>query len=250
MTEPLLQIDDPYWSKPIGEYIEKYGTELDPQKYQENGLSSKEASERLLKYGKNVLGSKTKTNLVSLLASQFKSPIIIIFIFTSIISYFLGQIEDALIILIIVVMSGILGFWQEKGASDAVTKLLALVQLRSNVLHDGKDCVIPVEDIVPGDIITLKSGDNVPADCILVTSKDLFVNEATLTGESYPVEKSVGILPEETPIRDRSNCLFAGTFVVSGIARALVLKTGSTTELGKISDRLRRKMPETEFERG
>jgi Mg2+-importing ATPase len=147
-------------------------------------------------------------------------------------------------------MSGILGFWQEKGASDAVTKLLALVQLRSNVLRDGKDCVIPVEDIVPGDIITLKSGDNVPADCILITSNDLFVNEATLTGESYPVEKSVGTLPEETPIRDRSNCLFAGTFVVSGIARALVLKTGSTTELGKISDRLRRKVPETEFERG
>ncbi|HEY7108511.1 MAG TPA: magnesium-translocating P-type ATPase, partial [Nitrososphaeraceae archaeon] len=250
MTETLLEIDDPYWSKPIGRYIEIYGTDLDPQKYQQNGLTSKEASERLLKYGKNLLGSKTKTNLISLLASQFKSPIIIIFIFTSIISYFLGQIEDALIILIIVVMSGILGFWQEKGASDAVTKLLALVQLKSNVLRDGKDCVIPVEDIIPGDIIILKSGDNVPADCILITSKDLFVNEATLTGESYPVEKSVCTLPEETSIRDRSNCLFAGTFVVSGIARALVLKTGSTTELGKISDRLRHKVPETEFERG
>lgn len=252
LTETLLQIDDPYWSKPIGECLKRCSIDLDldPQKYQENGLTSKEASDRLSKYGKNLLGSKTKTNLISLLASQFKSPIIIIFIFTSIISYFLGQIEDALIILIIVVMSGILGFWQEKGASDAVTKLLALVQLRSNVLRDGKDCVIPVEDIVPGDIITLKSGDNIPADCILITSKDLFVNEATLTGESYPVEKSVCTLPEETPIRDRSNCLFASTFVVSGIARALVLKTGSTTELGKISDRLRRKMPETEFERG
>jgi Mg2+-importing ATPase len=250
LTETLLEIDDPYWSKPIGEYIEKYGIDLDPQKYQENGLTSKEASERLSKYGKNLLGSKTKTNLISLLASQFKSPIIIIFIFTSILSYFLGQIEDALIIIVIVVVSGLLGFWQEKGASDAVTKLLALVQLRSNVLRDGIDCVISVEDIVPGDIITLKSGDNIPADCMLITSKDLFVNEATLTGESYPVEKSVNILPKETPIRDRSNCLFTGTFVISGIARALVLKTGSVTELGKISDRLRRKMPDTDFERG
>jgi len=250
LTETLLEKDNPYWSKPIGECLKKCSIDLDPQQYQENGLISKEASDRLLKYGKNLLGSKTKTNLISLLASQFKSPIIIIFIFTSILSYFLGQIEDALIIIIIVVASGILGFWQEKGASDAVTKLLALVQLRSNALRDGKDCVIPVEDVVPGDIITLKSGDNIPADCMLITSKDLFVNEATLTGESYPVEKSVGTLPEETPIRDRSNCLFAGTFVVSGIARALVLKTGSTTELGKISDRLRRKVPETEFERG
>jgi len=94
-------------------------------------------------------------------------------------------------------------------------------------------------NIVPGDIITLKSGDNIPADCMLITSKDLFVNEATLTGESYPIEKSVSTLPEATPIRDRSNCLFTGTFVVSGIATALVLKTGSATELGKISDRLR-----------
>lgn len=250
MTEASLEIDDPYWSIPISEHLKKSSIDLDPQKYQANGLTSEEASKRLLKYGKNLLESKTKTNLISLLVSQFKSPIIIIFIFTSILSYFLGQIEDALIIIVIVVVSGLLGFWQEKGASDAVTKLLALVQLRSNVLRDGMDCVISVEDIVPGDIITLKSGDNIPADCILITSKDLFVNEATLTGESYPVEKSVNTLPEETPIRDRSNCLFTGTFVISGIAKALVLKTGSITELGKISDRLRRKMPETEFERG
>ena len=250
MTEALLEIGDSYWSIPVSEYLKKCSVDLDPQKYQATGLTSKDADNRLLKYGKNLLGSKTKTNLISLLASQFKSPIIIIFIFTSILSYFLGQIEDALIIIIIVVVSGLLGFWQEKGASDAVTKLLALVQLRSSVLRDGKDCIIPVEDIVPGDIITLKSGDNIPADCMLITSKDLFVNEATLTGESYPVEKSINTLPEETPIRDRSNCLFTGTFVVSGIATALVLKTGSVTELGKISDRLRRKMPETEFEKG
>ena len=139
---------------------------------------------------------------------------------------------------------------QEKGATDTVTKLLAIVQLKSIVLRGGKDCVIPFEDIVPGDIVMLKSGDNIPADCMVINSKDLFVNEATLTGESYPVEKSVCILPKETVLRERINCLFAGTFIVSGTAKAVVLKTGTDTELGKISDRLRHKAPETEFERG
>ena len=127
---------------------------------------------------------------------------------------------------------------------------MAIVQLKTIVLRDGKDCEIPFEDIVPGDIVMLKSGDNIPADCMIINSKDLFVNEATLTGESYPVEKSVCILPKETPLRERTNSLFMGTFIVSGTAKALVIKTGTDTELGKISDRLRHKAPETEFERG
>jgi P-type Mg2+ transporter len=242
--------DYSYWSMSIPDLLRQFNENQEPQQYQQTGLTAAEANLRLSKYGKNLLKSKRETNSISLLISQFKSPIIIIFIFTSILSYFLGQIEDALIILSIVVASGILGFWQEKGATDAVTKLLAIVQLKSIVLRDGTDCLIPFEDIVPGDIIMLKSGDNIPADCMIINSKDLFVNEATLTGENYPVEKSVSILPKETFLRERINCLFTGTFVVSGTAMALVLKTGATTELGKISDRIRHKAPETEFERG
>ena len=118
------------------------------------------------------------------------------------------------------------------------------------VLRDKKLQEIPFEDVVPGDIVMLKSGDSIPADCIIIESKDLFVNEATLTGESYPVEKSASILPKETPLRDRTNSIFMGTFAISGTAKALVIKTGANTELGKISDRLRHKAPETEFERG
>jgi Mg2+-importing ATPase len=242
--------DYSYWCMSIPDLLRQFNENQEPQQYQQTGLTAAEANLRLSKYGKNLLKSKRETNSISLLISQFKSPIIIIFIFTSILSYFLGQIEDALIILSIVVASGILGFWQEKGATDAVTKLLAIVQLKSIVLRDGTDCLIPFEDIVPGDIIMLKSGDNIPADCMIINSKDLFVNEATLTGENYPVEKSVSILPKETFLRERINCLFIGTFVVSGTAMALVLKTGATTELGKISDRIRHKAPETEFERG
>lgn len=250
MIKSSPEQDYSYWNIPVSDLLRQFDENLEPQQYKETGLTSTEANLRLLKYGKNHLKSKRETNSISLLISQFKSPIIIIFIFTSILSYFLGQIEDASIIISIVVVSGILGFWQEKGATDAVTKLLAIVQLKSIVLRGGKDCVIPFEDIVPGDIVMLKSGDNIPADCMVINSKDLFVNEATLTGESYPVEKSVCILPKETVLRERINCLFAGTFIVSGTAKAVVLKTGTDTELGKISDRLRHKAPETEFERG
>jgi len=241
-----------FWSIPTSELLQQFNNNnTAEEEQQEAGLTSVEANLRLSKFGKNLVKSKKKTGLISLLISQFKSPIIVIFIFTSILSFFLGQIEDSMIIISIVIVSGLLGFWQEKGATDAVTKLLAIVQLKTTVLRDKKIQEIPFEDIVPGDIVILKSGDSIPADCIIIESKDLFVNEATLTGETYPVEKYANIvLPEETPLRERTNSIFMGTFVVSGTAKALVIKTGANTELGKISDRLRSKIPETEFERG
>jgi P-type Mg2+ transporter len=240
-----------FWSIPTSDLLQQFNNNTAEEKHQEAGLTSVEANLRLSKFGKNLVKSKKKTGLVSLLISQFKSPIIVIFIFTSILSFFLGQIEDSLIIISIVIVSGLLGFWQEKGATDAITKLLAIVQLKTTVLRDKKIQEIPFEDVVPGDIVMLKSGDSMPADCIIIESRDLFVNEATLTGETYPVEKSANIvLPEETPLRERTNSIFMGTFVVSGTAKALVIKTGANTELGKISYRLRSKIPETEFERG
>ncbi|HEY6884965.1 MAG TPA: HAD-IC family P-type ATPase, partial [Nitrososphaeraceae archaeon] len=233
-----------FWSLSPTELLRQFNTT------QEKGLAFEKANRQLSEYGKNLVHSQTKTDSLSLLISQFKSPIIIIFIFTAILSLFLGQSEDALIVITIVILSAILGFWQEKGATDAINKLLAIVQLKTMVLRDGIVREIPSEDIVPGDIILIKSGDSVPADSIILESKDLFVNEATLTGESYPTEKSVKILPKDTPLRELTNSLFMGTFVISGTAKALVIRTGANTELGKISDRLKHRAPETEFERG
>jgi P-type Mg2+ transporter len=253
MMKTNQQQDYSYWSIPtidLFQQLNNNATQEEPLEYQETGLTSTEANLRLSKYGKNIVKPKKKIDSLSLFISQFKSPIIVIFIFTSILSFFLGQTEDAIIIISIVIVSGLLGFWQEKGATDAITKLLAIVQLKTTVLRDKKLQEIPFEDAVPGDIVILKSGDSIPADCIIIESKDLFVNEATLTGESYPVEKSASILPEETPLRDRTNSIFMGTFAVSGTAKALVIKTGANTELGKISDRLTHKTPETEFQRG
>ncbi len=185
-----------------------------------------------------------------LLLGQFKSPIILILIFAAGLSLFLQDPVDALIILTIVLVSGLLGYWQERGAADAVKKLLEIVQIKTTVLRDGTPKEIPVEEIVPGDIIQLKAGDVIPGDGLILSSNDLFVDEASLTGETYPVEKMAAVLAAETPLAHRTNTLFMGTHVVSGNAQALVVQTGIETEFGRVSERLKLRPPETEFEHG
>jgi Mg2+-importing ATPase len=150
----------------------------------------------------------------------------------------------------IVLISGLLGFWQERGAANAVQRLLALVQIKARVLRNGSECEIGTEEIVPGDVVLFSAGDLIPSDCILLESRDLFIDEATLTGETFPVEKSAGVVPADTPLAKRTNALFMGTHVVSGSAKAVVVYTGKNTEFGAISEELKLRPPETEFERG
>ena len=237
----VIDVKEAYWLIPNNVLINMLKT--DP-----NGLSSIEASFRLSKLGNNRLD--TKKNFLSLFLSQFKSPIIIIFVFTALLSFFLGEREDALIIFAIILISSSLGFWQEKTSSDVIHKLISTVKTKSKVLRDGKIKDIVSENIVSGDIIILESGDKVPADCKILESKDIFVNEATLTGETYHNEKSdVAILNNDVPLRKRLNSLFMGSFVISGTAKALVIHTGANTEIGKISSRLNYKQ-DTEFQKG
>ena len=165
-------------------------------------------------------------------------------------SFFLHNLVDASIILAIVLISGLLGFWQEHSASNAVGKLLAIVQIKAAVLRDGNQQEIPIEEIVPGDIVVLNAGDIVPGDCLILESKDLFADEAMLTGETFPVEKTVSVLPADTALAKRTNAVWMGTHIVSGTAKALVTLTGKNTEFGKVSERLKLKAPETEFEHG
>ena len=233
----------PFWSTPTSELLTELQTTF-------HGLTSHEARERLARYGSNLLKPKKKSDALTLLLAQFKSPIILILIFAAGLSFFLRDHPDAIIILTIVLVSGFLGFWQEKGAADAVEKLLAMVQIKATALRNGNSEEIAVEEIVPGDIIFLNAGDSIPGDCSIFESKDLFVDEAALTGETYPVEKMVGTLAADTPLGERTNSLFLGTHVVSGNATAVVAKTGTETEFGKVSERLRLKPPETEFEHG
>jgi Mg2+-importing ATPase len=214
------------------------------------GLSSEEARLRQVRYGPNLLKPKRRANSFLLLLRQFTSPLVLILIVAAVMSFCLGDRTNSLIILAIVMVSGLLGFWQEKGANDAVDKLLAIVKTKAMVRRDNKEFEVPVEEVVPGDIVILNAGDLIPADCSILESKDLYVKEAALTGETFPVEKSVGSLPEGTPLAKRTNSLFMGTNVVSGDATALVLKTGKESEFGQVSARLEQRQPETEFERG
>jgi Mg2+-importing ATPase len=214
------------------------------------GLTASEARERLARYGSNVLKPAKRSDAVTLLFAQFKSPLIVILFFATGLSFFLHEPVDAFIILVIVLASGLLGFWQERGASNAVEKLLSIVRITAAVLRDGSVKEIPVEEIVPGDVVILDAGDIVPADCLIHESKDLFVDEAMMTGETFPVEKAVAVLPAETPLGQRTNGLWMGTHVVSGSGKALVINTGKATEYGKLSERLKLRPQETDFERG
>ena len=214
------------------------------------GLSAAEAAERLARLGANVLKPRRDAGLLAIFLAQFRSPLVLILIFAAGLAYFLGETTNACIILAIVLVSGVLGFWQERGAANAVKSLLAIIQIRASVMRDGAAVSIPVSEVVPGDIVLLEAGDNIPGDSLILESRDLFVDEATLTGETYPAEKVYGALPAETALARRTNALWKGTHVVSGTAKALVVETGRNTEFGKIYDRLRLRPAEAEFERG
>jgi P-type Mg2+ transporter len=214
------------------------------------GLTGTEAQKRLAIFGANLLKPQKQSDVLTLLVSQFKSPIIIILFFATGLSFFLHDPVDAIIILSIVLISGLLGFWQERGASNAIEKLLSIVQIKAAVLRDGKSVEIPVEQVVPGDIVILNAGDIIPGDGLVQESKDLFVDEAMLTGETFPVDKEPAVLPQETPLGQRTNSLWMGTHVVSGSATELVVRTGKETEFGKVSERLKLRPQETEFEHG
>ena len=214
-----------------------------------SGLTEAEAKNRLTS-SQGMAREHPLWKMLLLLLTQFKSPIILILIFAALLSLFLHDTLDAVIILAIVLISGFLGFWQERGAADAVQKLLAVVQIKATCLRGGKPVEVHTDEVVPGDIVLLHAGDIVPADCLLLESKDLFVNEAALTGETFPAEKSVATLPPDTPLAKRTNSLFLGTNIVSGTATAVAALTGRATEFGKVSQTLTHKPPETEFERG
>ncbi len=232
-----------FWSVPAGRLVKQLGS--GPV-----GLTTAEAGRRLRIYGPNRLRPARRTDALTLLLAQFKSPLIIILLGAVILSFFLGEPVDAAIIIAIVLLSSVLGFWQEKRAADAVKSLLAIVRIEVRVLRDGVERDVPPEEVVPGDICVLNAGDIIPGDAAILESKDLFVQEAALTGESFPAEKEVGTFAQETPLMRRTNALFMGTHVVSGSARALVVATGQSTEFGKVSERLRSKPAETEFEHG
>lgn len=213
------------------------------------GLSSKKAAARLKHYGANAFKAGN-ASWIPQLWRQVSSPIVLILIIAATLSFFMHDATDGIIILIIVLASSLLGFWQEYRAASAVASLQKMVAVRATVLRDDVATPVALEKVVPGDVVILLAGSSIPADCRLLEACDLFVDEATLTGETFPVEKMPGDLPADTPLAQRTNSLYQGTHVISGTGRALVLHTGSGTELGAIAGQLRTRPEETDFERG
>lgn len=201
----------------------------------ENGLTAKEVNKRLIQYGENILRETKKISRTTIFLNQFKSFIVILLIIAVIISFILGESLDAIVILIVVIFNSVFGFLQEYKAEKAIQELKKLSNPTALIIRDSKELKIPSTHLVPGDIIILQTGDKVPADCRLIESYSLETQEASLTGESTPINKNTEPLPEDIIVANRKNLVFSGTIIVNGRAKAVVYATGMSTQIGKIA---------------
>ena len=230
-----------YWSQSAEQVASSLGSGL-------QGLSASARSTRLAEIRKHQ--PKGGSSPWPILLGQFKSPILLLLIGAASLSFFLKETVDGSVILAIILASAALGFQHEYQASRAVSKLLELVQTQSTVIVDGKETSIPTDEIVPGDVILVSAGSMMPGDALILESTNLFIDQAALTGESFPVGKQPGVVAADAALSGQSNVCFAGSHVVSGYAKLLVTAVGANTELGSIAQALRTQRPETEFEHG
>lgn len=233
----------PYWNRDAGALAASFGSSA-------MGLTSRSASAKLAHMGPNSLEEPSSLGTLRLLGRQFANPLVLILIFAACISLMLRQWIDASIILAIVLGSSLLSFFQEYRASAVVQTLKRSIALRTRVFRDGKESTVPASTVVPGDVILLSAGNLVPADGIVLEADDFLVSQASMTGESFPVEKRPGRVRTDAPIAERTNVVFLGSSVRSGMAKVLAVRTGRQTEFGSIAARLRAREPETDFARG
>lgn len=200
------------------------------------GLSRPEAARRLAEYGPNELQSVHRTSPWTILFAQFKNVLIVILLIATVLSAFLGHPIEAIAIAVIVLFAVLLGFVQEYRADRAIEALRQMAAPTTTALRDGEEVEIAARDLVPGDVILLRAGDKIPADARLIEAVNLQIEEASLTGESVPVEKHAAPLADaELAVGDRRNMAYAGTAATYGRGRAIVVATGMSTEFGKIA---------------
>ncbi len=202
----------------------------------QKGLSVEEARKRLEEYGSNELKQKEKISPSQILIRQFTSSIIFILLAALVISLLIGEKLDSIVISTIVVLNGIFGFVQEFKAEKAIEALKKLTALKAKIIRDGKEREIDSRELVPGDIILLETGSKVPADARLIDIAAFQIDEASLTGESVPSDKTTDPLENNILVNDQKNMVFMGTIVTRGHAKAVVTGTGMDTEIGKIAD--------------
>ncbi|MDI1306095.1 MAG: magnesium-translocating P-type ATPase [bacterium] len=234
-TDNFWQFDPNYWFQKLNS--------------SDKGLSKTVAEKILIESGEHKINKSILKKDFFLFIGQFKSPLMLLLIGAVILSAFLGDTSDVFIILFIVLSTGFLSFFQERNAGRFVAALQSMIALKSSILRDGKQQEILSSTIVPGDIIFLKAGDMLPADCLIIEANELHANEASLTGESYPTAKIAGIVDAKTELTKRTNCLCEGTNIVSGTAKAVVINTGNKTIFGAIAKSASATV-ETKFEKG
>ncbi len=237
-TEEILSL-------PADEVLSRVGTLA-------TGLTIEEVEKRLETYGSNEVAQKGKRSAPIEFLRHFRSPLVIILMIAGIVSGVLGELVNATIILSIVLVSVILDFTQEHRAEKAAEELRRKVATTATVVRNGTKQDVEISELVPGDIIALSAGDIVPADARIISAKDFFVDQSSLTGESFPVEKTAESVINTT-ITDTgrwTNYLFMGTSVTNGPATAIIARTGSSTQYGEIVRTSVERRPRTEFERG
>ena len=229
---------------PIDEILNRLNTS-------EKGLTSEEAYRRLEEYGYNETAKRKKRTILGQILSKFINPLVIVLIVIGIFSLFFGQQISAILVLLMILMSVFLSFVQEYRSGKAADKLRDMVRSTATVYRDGASVEIKINEIVPGDIVDLFAGDMIPADLRIISCKDLFINQSSLTGEAFPIEKTSSPLSEATnSMSDLRNIAFMGSSVVSGTALAVVIKTGVHTQFGQLAQRLSHINIESSFDKG
>ena len=221
-----------YYSRDVEDIRKELKTNL------ENGLTEEQANTNLMKNGKNILPSKKRDSILKLFFNEFKSPIQMILIITVIISFIIGEAVDAIVIIFIILIDAIMGTYQENKALKSAEALTKLIKVKTKVIRNGKEKIIDSEDLVVGDILVLASGDKITADARIIESNNLQVDESTLTGESMAVNKITETLSENTILAERKNMLYAGTNIMTGRSKAIVVATSIDTEIGKIATKV------------
>ena len=237
-ADPTSTRPEAYWSLAPAELLQTLASSGE-------GLSQREAAERLKRLGRNALDTQSQSVALQLFISQFKNPLVLVLVVASLVSMVAAEWVDAGVVLAIVLGSTVLGFAQEYLASNAIARLRAKITLNTRVLRDGQARTLPAARVVPGDVLLLSAGSLIPADGVLLEVKDLMVNQAVLTGETFPVEKRPGTVAAKATLAERSNCVFMGTSVASGTARVLVVQTGRQTLFGQIAGKLALRPPMT-----
>lgn len=239
-AEPALE---PYHCRPTSEVLAELGSSP-------AGLSSAEASQRLARHGPNALVEEERLTRTRVLAKQLDSPLLMLLLFAALASVASGEWVDTAIVSSIALATVGIGYSREYDARSAAQALKRRVKTHAEVLRGGRPERVPMEDVVPGDVVLVSAGSVVPADGLVLEATDCHVSESMLTGESFPSEKHAGPTPADAPLGRRDNVVFLGTNVRSGNARCLIVRTGALTEFGKIAHRLKLRPPETDFDRG